>query len=86
MVSLVKLVETPYLHYEYLEDAKELDVLALKPKATRTAAPKKTNKKQKVSNEDVKRIKEMKTEGITVEDIAKKFNVSRKTIYDKLKL
>ena len=86
MVPLVKLVEVPYLHYEYLEDAKELDVLALKPKATRTAAPKKTNKKQKISNEDVKHIKEMKAEGIAVEDIAKKFNVSRKTIYYKLKL
>lgn len=47
---------------------------------------KKINKKQKVSNEDVKHIKEMKAEGIAVEDIAKKFNVSRKTIYYKLKL
>ena len=86
MVSLVKLVEAPYLHYEYLEDAKEMDVLAQKPKAVRKAAPKKTNKKQKVSKEDVKRIKEMKAEGIAVEDIAKKFNVSGKTIYGKLKL
>ena len=85
MVSLVKLVETPYLHYEYLEDAKELDVLALKPKANRTAAPKKTNKKTKISDEDVKCIKEMKAEGIAVEDIAKKFNVTVKTIYAKLK-
>lgn len=85
MVSLVKLVDTPYLHYEYLEDAKELDVLALKPKANRTAAPKKTNKKTKISVEDVKCIKEMKAEGIAVEDIAKKFNVTVKTIYAKLK-
>lgn len=86
MVPLVKLVEVPYLHYEYLEDAKEMDVLAQKPKAVRKAAPKKINKKQKVSNEDVKHIKEMKAEGIAVEDIAKKFNVSRTTIYYKLKL
>lgn len=86
MVSLVKLVETPYLHYEYLEDAKELDVLAVKPKATRTASPKRTNKKQKISNEDVECIKEMRAEGIAVEEIAKKFDVSGKTIYDKLKL
>ena len=86
MVSLVKLVETPYLHYEYLEDAKELDVLALKPKAVRKATPPKINKKQKIYNEDVERIKEMKAEGIAVEDIAKEFNVSGKTIYGKLKL
>ena len=30
--------------------------------------------------------KKMKAEGIAVEDIAKKFNVSGKTIYGKLKL
>ena len=86
MVPLVKLVESPYLHYEYLEEAKELDVLAVKPKATRTASSKKTNKKQKVRNEDVGCIKEMRAEGIAVKDIAKKFEVSGKTIYEKLKL
>lgn len=85
MVSLIKLVETPYLHYEYLEDAKELETLALRPKAVKSATPKKTNKKTKISDEDVKRIKEMKAEGIAVEDIAKKFNVTVKTIYARLK-
>ena len=55
---MVKLVEEPYLHFEYIGDADELEVLAVKPKAVKPVAAKRPNKKTTISEEDVKRIVE----------------------------
>ena len=84
-VSLVKLVEKPYLHFEYIGDADELEVLAVKPKAVKPVAVKRPNKKTKISEEDVTCIVDMKSKGVSVKEIAGEFGVSEKTIYAKLK-
>ena len=84
-VSLVKLVEKPYLHFEYIGDADELEVLAVKPKAVKPVAVRRPNKKTKISEEDVKHIVDMKSKGVPVKEIAGKYGVSEKTIYAKLK-
>ena len=84
-VSLVKLVEKPYLHFEYIRDADELEVLAIKPKAVKPVAVKRPNKKEKIPEEDVKHIVDMRSKGVPVKEIAVKYGVSQKTIYEKLK-
>lgn len=84
-VSLVRLVEKPYLHFEYIRDADELEVLAVKPKAVKPVAAKQPNKKTKISKEDVKCIVDMNSKGVPVKEIAGEYGVSEKTIYAKLK-
>lgn len=91
-VVIVRFVETPYLHFEYVCSRPESEVLPTKPKAGRPgnqipSAPdtkKKTN--PKVTPEIIKKMKQMADSGMSQGKIGHKLNISRRTVNKILKL
>lgn len=91
-VVIVRFVETPYLHFEYVCSRPECEVLPTKPKAGRPgnqipSAPdtkKKTN--PKVTPEIIKKMKQMADSGMSQGKIGHKLNISRRTVNKILKL
>lgn len=91
-VVIVKFVEKPYLHFEYVGTKPECEVLPTKPKVGRAgnqipSAPdtrKKTN--SKVTPEIIKKMKQMADSGMSQGKIGHKLNISRRTVNKTLKL
>jgi len=90
-VVIVRFVETPYLHFEYVCSRPECEVLPTKPKVGRPgnqipSAPdtkKKTN--SKVTPEIIKKMKQMADSGMSQGKIGHKLNISRRTVNKILK-
>ena len=84
VIVIVRFVETPYLHFEYVCTKPEYEVLPTKPKAdkqcnqTLSAPNKKIN--SKVTPEIVKKMKQMADSGMSQGEIGNKLNISRRTV------
>lgn len=84
-VAIVRIEQKPYLHFEFVQEMKEEDALPIKPKAKKDAATKTINKKKKLTPENINEIKRLNAESVPVKEIAAKFHVSSKTIYQYVK-
>ena len=82
-VYVLRIVDMPYSHLEYVRSCKEEDALPVKPKASKSTSNENTKMKgnKKVTDEQRAEIIRLHDEeGLTYEELAKMFGVSVRTI------
>ena len=82
---VLRMVDEPYLHFEYEKSALPEDVIPLRPPKSDKGKdpdddPSESSHKKEVTEEDVERMKELQQEGKSYSEIAEELDVSKKTV------
>jgi len=82
---VIRMVDEPYLHFEYEQSALPEDVIPLRPKRTgKEEDPdddsSDSNHNKEVTEEDVERMKQLQQEGKSYREIGEELGVSKKTV------
>jgi hypothetical protein len=85
MAIVLRMVDEPYLHFEYEKSALPEDVIPLRPKRTSKEEDPEddssdSNHNKEVTEEDVERMKELQQEGKSYREIGEELGVSKKTV------